>query len=295
MVARHLLEARNAGLAGEVHKDVTALHTTATRKGGPYMGNRVVAILSIFYNWLAETEAVAETFNPARRPPLNPEQRRGEHASVRLSHDQESRLVRAIYSLIDGTLEVTTKNGTMPHSDPVGGVALLTLLDTGRRVQEVLGLEWRRLDLDVGTADLGATKGKTAGDVCYITPRICDAIRGLPRIVGDPHVFTGGGKDGRRAGLQSAWEIVKAEAGLEQLSPELDGFHVHDLRHHRISELLAAGVAPQLVARQVGHTSLDQLRVYSHLEVADVARVLSRLEPVEPAEDSEVVEIRTGR
>jgi site-specific recombinase XerD len=56
-----------------------------------------------------------------------------------------------------------------------------------------------------------------------------------------------------------------------------------DLRHHRISELLAAGVAPQLVARQVGHTSLEQLRTYSHLEVADVAAVLSRLAQVAPA------------
>lgn len=69
----------------------------------------------------------------------------------------------------------------------------------------------------------------------------------------------------------------------EELSPELEGFHLHDLRHHRTSELLAAGVAPQLVARQVGHTSLEQLRTYSRLEVADVAAVLSRLAQVAPA------------
>lgn len=260
-------------------RDVAALHATATRKGGPYMGNRVASIVSIFYNWLAETEAVPQNFNPARRPPLNPEKRRGEHASVRLSHDQEARLVRSIFKLI-------------ADSDLIGGVALLTLLDTGRRVQEVLGLEWRRLDLEAGTADLGATKGMGAGDVAYFPTRVCEAIKQLPRIVGSKFVFSGHGKNGRRAGLQSAWESVKADAGLEEISPDLEGFHLHDLRHHRISEMLAAGVAPQLVARQVGHTSLDQLRVYSHLEVADVAKVLSRLESVGPAEDSEVIELK---
>ena len=278
-------------------RDVQALHSSITKKGYTSMANGVVAVLGIFFNWLAENEYLPAGFtNPAHRPPRNPEPRRGEHAAVRLSRDQEARLVRAIYKLIDGTLELTDKNGKKrKHSDPVGGVALLSLLDTGRRLREVLGMEWRRLDLEAQTVDLGATKGKIAGDVCYLPRRVCDAIKGLPRIVGNPYVFTGHGEDGRRWGLQSAWRLVKTEAGLEQLSPDLKGFRIHDLRHHRISEMLAAGIAPQLVARQVGHTSLEQLKIYSHLEVQDVAAVLSRLEPVEPAAGGEVVEMEAAR
>jgi integrase len=255
-------------------RDVAALLATATKQGGGYMGNRVVSVLSIFYSHLEAIEAIPAGFNPARRPPRNPEQRRGEHASVRLSREQEGRLVREI----DAAMK----------TDQVGATALLTLLDTGRRLREVLGLVWDRLDLDTGTADLGPTKGKAAGDVCYLTPRVRDAIRRLPRIVGNPHVFIGNAPSGRRMGLQSLWERVKKLAGVEALSAELEGFHLHDLRHHRISELLAAGVAPQLVARQVGHTSLEQLRTYSHLEVADVAAVLSRLVQVEAVEGSAV-------
>lgn len=257
--------------------DVRALHTKAS-KSGDYQANRVIAVLSVFYSWLAECEAVPEEFNPARKAPHNLEKRRGEYASVRLSYDQEARLSRAIYQLID--------------SDPVGGVAILTLLDTGRRLQEILGLEWRRLNLENGTADLGKTKGRSAGlDVCHLTPRVVEAIRKLPRVLGNIFVFVGNGKGGRRTKLQYAWETVKTSAGLLEISPDLVGFHVHDLRHHRISEWLAAGIAPQIIARQVGHTSLDQLRVYSHLEVADVKAALSRLEPVGPAPDAEVVEI----
>ncbi|HSL83155.1 MAG TPA: site-specific integrase, partial [Thermoanaerobaculia bacterium] len=279
-------------------RDVAALLAAATKRGGPYTANRAVSVLSIFYSHLEAVEAVPAGFNPARRPPRNPEQRRGEHASVRLSRDQEARLVRAIYALIEGTTGATSQRGPVrkpkrgrKHADPVGGVALLALLDTGRRKDEVLRMEWRRLDLDAGTVDLGRTKGKAAGDVCYLTPRVRDAIRRLPRIVGNPFVFHGNGPRGRRMGLQSAWEIVKAEAGVEEVSADLKGFHIHDLRHHRISELLAAGVPPQLVARQVGHTSLEQLRTYSHLEVADVAAVLGKLQPVGPAPPAEVVEI----
>lgn len=269
--------------------DVRKLHTHVTREGGDYIANRVVSVLSIFYGWLDNREAVPPKFNPARRPPRNPEQTRGAHAAVRLSPDQEGRLVRAIYALINGT-ERTDKNGdTYKHSDPVGGVALLTLLDTGRRKGEVLGMQWERLDLDAGTADLGATKGKKEGDVCYLSARVCEAIRNLPRIVGSKWVFTGDGDGNRRRGLQSAWEGVKADAGLEEISPDLEGFHLHDLRHHRISEWLAAGISPQLIKEQVGHTSLDQLEVYAHVNVKDVAAVLSKLQPVGPAPESEEI------
>lgn len=156
-------------------------------------------------------------------------------------------------------------------------------------------MRWSRIDLDAGIVDLGRTKGKVAGDTCYLPPRTVAAIRRLPRIVGVDWVFSGHGKDGRRAGLQSAWEVVKREAGLEAISTDLEGFHIHDLRHHRISELLAVGVAPQLVARQVGHTSLEQLKTYGHLQVHDVAAVLSRLASVEAAPTGAVVPIEGGR
>ena len=267
-------------------RDVLALHAQATQEGGPYAGNRAVEILGIFFNNLVDTEELPAGFpNPARRPPRNPEQRRGEHASVRLSGAQERRIVTAIYKLIDGTLRIKNERTgrTRKHRDPVGGVALLTLLDTGRRHKEVLRMEWRRLDLEAGTVDLGPTKGKAAGDVVYLSERVRDAIRKLPRVKGNPYVFHGRAEGGRRGAVRTAWDLVKTEAGIEEISPDLKGFHLHDLRHHRISELLAAGVSPALVARQVGHTSLQQLKTYAHLEVADVAAVLSRLEPVQPS------------
>jgi len=136
-------------------------------------------VLSIFYGWLQGEESVPVGFHPAHRPPRNPEKERGQEADVRLTRDQEARLLRSIYALINGTMKRTDKrNGKeAKRLDAIGGTALLTLLDTGRRRDEVLGMEWRRVDLEAGTVNLGATKGKKAGDTCYLTPRVCDAIR----------------------------------------------------------------------------------------------------------------------
>lgn len=277
-------------------KDVRSIHRTITRKGGPFAANRSVSALSIFYCWLQENELVPQGFNPASKPPRNPEPSRGANAAVRMTEDQESRLTAAIYALMGEGIPRTNKAGKkIMHSDPIGAAALLVLLDSGRRKSEILRLQWHRLDFEAQTASLGKTKGKLQGDVCYLTSRACDAIRALPRIVGNPHVFSGHGKSGRRASLQSTWRIVKQAAGLETLSPDLDGFRIHDLRHNATTRMLAAGIAPQLIIQQTGHTSFDQLKTYSHIGVQDVALALSKLEPVEPAQDAEVISITRGK
>ncbi len=83
--------------------------------------------------------------------------------------------------------------------------------------------------VEAGTTDLGRTKGRDAGDFCYLTPCVRDAIRHLPRIVGNPCVFTGNAPGGRACNLCGSG---KKAASLVELSPELEGFHLHDLRHH---------------------------------------------------------------
>lgn len=55
------------------------------------------------------------------------------------------------------------------------------------------------------------------------------------------------------------WQPILRQAGLE-------GVRFHDLRHSHASQLLAAGVAPQIVSQRLGHGDLSvTLRVYAHL------------------------------
>lgn len=268
-------------VADITRREVAALHQQVTKARGPASANGALAALGAFFGWCETIEAVAVGFNPTKKVPKNPEVKRGEHAAVRLRREQEGQLVAAIYDRME--------------TDPIGATALLVLLDSCRRLQEVLGMRWARLDFETGLYDLGKSKGKKAGDGFWLTPRSRDAIRQLPRIVGVPWIFTGRGKQGRRVGLDSAWESVKRAAGIQELSPELRGFKVHDLRHHRVSEMSAAGVSDALIAQQVGWTSTAMMKTYSHLKGADVIAPLSRLEPVAPAPLGEVVAMGAGR
>lgn len=55
------------------------------------------------------------------------------------------------------------------------------------------------------------------------------------------------------------WKPILALAGIENV-------RFHDLRHSHASQLLAAGVPPQVVSERLGHGDLNvTLRVYAHL------------------------------
>lgn len=271
--------------------DVARWHERVTRRAGAYAANRSLDAFRIFLKWCRKRGAaeLPAAFDPTLGVEKNAEQKRGEAASVRMSAAQEARLVAAIL----GEME----------SDPIGATALLVLLDTGRRLNEVLRMEWSRLDFTTAVYDLGKSKGRPAGDGFYVPTRALDAIRALPRIVGCRWIFSGhGGRSeadkkaklpGRRVGLQSIWERVKVAAGLESWSADLGAARLHDLRHNRLTAWLAAGVSPGLIAAQAGHSSLDQLMsTYNHVRIArDVAPALAAVEPVAPAKPADVVAI----
>lgn len=270
---------RKARAAGKVEADPKAADEKAAA-AGRVAANAAAITLSVFYNWmLAKRRDVlpAGFENPGAKVERHLVESRGENAMVRLSRDQEARLLAAIYD------RMTT--------DREGATALLVLLDTGRRKGEVLGMRWERLDLATGQYRLHRSKSKAAGDAFYIPPRSVEAIRQLRREVGVPWVFASKkAAGGRRAGLQSAWEAVKKAAGVESIAPELGALRIHDLRHHRVTAMLAAGISPALVARQCGWTDLAMLsQVYGHVEADDVAAVMAKLVPVEPAAGGKVV------
>ncbi len=57
---------------------------------------------------------------------------------------------------------------------------------------------------------------------------------------------------------ESAWEVLKKEAGLP-------GFRFHDLRHTHITHAIEEGVPIEIVMAQVGHVSPEMTRYYTHL------------------------------
>jgi integrase len=75
-----------------------------------------------------------------------------------------------------------------------------------------------------------------------------------------------------RAAIESAAKTAKLP----------DDWRIHDLRHRRVTEWLAAGKSPALVQLAVGHANISTTMQYSHL-VADHLRSLVDDEPIAAA------------
>ena len=100
--------------------------------------------------------------------------------------------------------------------------AIRLLLLTGARKQEILRLQWHEVDLDAGCLRL--VDSKTGRKVIVLGAPAREILAGLSRANGQEFVLPAIRGAGPLVGLQSAWERIRARAGL-------DDMRVHDLRH----------------------------------------------------------------
>ena len=99
--------------------------------------------------------------------------------------------------------------------------AILLLLLTGCRRNEILGLRWDDRNFDSGQMRLPDSK---TGPRMVPMPAAADVFRGLARTPNNPFVFPGRKKGTRLRNLNDSWDRVRSRAGL-------DGVRLHDLRH----------------------------------------------------------------
>jgi integrase len=139
---------------------------------------------------------------------------------------------------------------------------------TGMRSGEILGLQWRDVDLDVGTLQVRRTvfngtvsSPKTARSNRGIRlPKVAvDALRQQPRH--SEWVFSS--KNGTTLSVHNlhnrSWKPLLTRAGLPDI-------RFHDLRHTCATLLLSKGVHPKLVQELLGHSSIEiTLDTYSHV------------------------------
>lgn len=147
------------------------------------------------------------------------------------------------------------------------GVFVRLALATGARRGELLGLEWRDVDLKAGSVLFRATKNDEDRRVPLI-PEARARLEdwGRVRRLDDPRVFPGSRPD-RAPLLDKAWTRAKAAAGVENL-------RIHDLRHSAGSYLARAGASAFQIAGVLGHRSGPGLTArYVHL-VAEESRGL---------------------
>lgn len=146
---------------------------------------------------------------------------------------------------------------------------VLMALTTGARRGELLGLRYRDLDVDAGTAHLATTKnGKPR--VLPLTAVVIAEIRrhGMPHP--DALVFAGKYRTTQPASIDTVWTTALRDALIEN-------FRFHDLRHSCASYLAQSGASLLEIADVLGHRSLDVTKRYSHLTVDTKRQLVDRV------------------
>jgi integrase len=142
-------------------------------------------------------------------------------------------------------------------------------LATGCRAREITGLEWKRVDLNRGTAWLDKTKNGTPRGV----PLNADAIEVLEELLGDhdQYVFTYQGQPIKRAITNHAWYTAVKKAGLYDL-------RFHDLRHTWASWHRQAGTTCDELKDLGGWKSRSMVDRYAKFATEQLTVAASRIE-----------------
>jgi integrase len=220
--------------------EVSALHRKITKAGRPVRANRLMSTISSLYGWLRR-EHYPRLENPAASIERNSEEPR----SVVLTVEQVGALQEA--------LEAYPGPGSAAD-------ALLFLIATGARRNEVRAMRWSEIDpsLSVWTKPSSHTKQKREHRLLIgeVAQRVLLKRRGL-RDRDDMLVFPPVGP-GKLVSLRAAWEFATAKIGLPDL-------RVHDLRHVHAGLLASSGIPLRTIGQLLGHAHTATTQRYAGL------------------------------
>jgi integrase len=262
--------------------DIDGLHARVTTEGGPYVANRVLAVLSKMFNlsirWQWRTD------NPARGVERNQEEKRQRY----MSYEEIAALIKAMDE----------------HEDQQACNIIRLLLLTGARRGEVLSARWEQFDLATGVwIKPGATtKQKTAHRVPLSAParqllsEISTEAQKAARSHSErsPWVFPGRVTDQHRESVRRCWAEVCNAAGLTGDK----AVRIHDIRHSYASILASAGLSLPVIGQLLGHTQPATTARYAHLFDDPLRAATERVGAIVDAgkkPTAEVVDITRGR
>jgi len=150
------------------------------------------------------------------------------------------------------------------HLKPV----IVTALNTGMRLSEIVGLKWENIDLQNNFILLDDTKSGKRREI-PINDTVRRELKQVVRRVDLPWVFLHNGK--KIGSVKKGFEAACRRAGIHNL-------HFHDLRHTFASWLVMAGVDLATVKELLGHGSVNMTMRYAHLAPAHKVEALKLLD-----------------
>lgn len=133
--------------------------------------------------------------------------------------------------------------------------AIKLLLLTGCRKSEILKMKWEYVDLTNNYLTL--PDSKTGEKKVPLNDQSLQVLKTIPRIKGNPHVFTAANKK-HFTGLQKCWEKIRAYL-------QMDDVRLHDLRHSFATILANQGASLLLIGKMLGHSDPKTTQIYAHL------------------------------
>ena len=211
-------------------------------RGGPFIANRVRALLSKVFTLAERWHLRPDGSNPVRFAARNPERPR----EVFLNSDELQRLGAAL----DRAQEMGDAS-----PEALGAIRFLTL--TGCRVSEALSMRWDDVDFDRSVASL--PDSKTGAKLIRLPEAAMAILYDLaPYRSRNPYIFAGKRKDQPLTDLKGPWSRIRRTAGLEHV-------RLHDLRHTVASIGVALRYSLPIIGKMLGHTQTATTQRYAHL------------------------------
>ena len=154
--------------------------------------------------------------------------------------------------------------------DREAAAAILLLLLTGARMNELLQATWEQFDLDddgIWVKPASNTKQKRVHRIPLNT-RAVAMLKQLRRLA-DPDQRLVFPTRARVGNIRTAWEQVRREARLADV-------RIHDLRHSYASLLINNGVTLYEVGALLGHSDVTTTSRYAHLTDATLRRATEK-------------------
>ncbi len=255
---RHLYPAFSGRKLRDILSHDVRAYITQRRKEGAAAStiNKEVGLLSSAINY-ARREWGWDIHNPAQ--------------GCR-QREPEGRLRWLTKSEAAALIEAARQSEKAPHLADF----IILALNTGMRSGEILGLEWRRVDMGNGLIWLEAEHTKTArrrtiplndNARTALLSRLNWRARHCPD---SPWVFCD--SRGRRiASVKKSFETACRRAGI-------DDFRIHDLRHTCAAWLVTAGIPLAEVRDLLGHRSIQMTERYAHLAPENIRSAVQRLD-----------------
>jgi integrase len=160
--------------------------------------------------------------------------------------------------------------------DPEGWKLLIGLaLETAMRAQELLGMRWREVNLELQSITIPKEREKTRrGRVVPLSAKAIAILKRLKRRTKnqDERVF-----------FRLPTDSVQLGRGVKRIAKRagVQGFRFHDLRHEATSRFFERTALQTMeIAQITGHTDARTLQRYTHLRPAYLAAKLNQPRPI---------------